>query len=100
MYVLICQILNQCYVVPPHESTTIQDEDSYSDVEEYFAELSEELSNDEQEMMKNKLSNNLTCSATSCSLFCAIYLVTLISNMYIHYEYYNSCYSTITNWDT
>ena len=34
--------------------------------------------------MKNKLSNNLTCSTTSCSLFCTIYLVTLIS---IYYRY-------------
>ena len=39
-------------LVPPHESTTIQDEDSYSDVEEYFAELcdDEQELRDEQEL--------------------------------------------------
>ena len=39
-------------LVPPHESTTIHNEDSYSDAEEYFTELSDdeqELS-DEQEL--------------------------------------------------
>ena len=50
--VCVCAYLSNFkpVLVPPHESTTIQDENSYSDVEEYFAELSEELSDDEQEL--------------------------------------------------
>ena len=50
--VCICAYLSNFkpVLVPPHESTTIQDEDLCSDVEEYFAELSEELNNDEQEL--------------------------------------------------
>ena len=52
--VCVCAFLSNFkpVLVPPHESTTIHDEDSYSDVEEYFAELSDdeqELS-DEQEL--------------------------------------------------